>query len=67
MKVILHKASDWDFEEEIEVKTIEDLKKLDEEYGEHGLILRFDQLTFDQLTLEEFEYPTITIYDDYVE
>lgn len=62
MKFILRKASDWDFEEEIEVTTAEDLKKLDEEYGEHGLILRFDQLT-----VEDFEYPTIEIYDDYVE
>lgn len=62
MKFSLHKASDWDFEEEIEVTTVEDLKKLDEEYGEHGLILRFDWRT-----VEDFEYPTIKIYDDYVE
>ena len=62
MKFSLRKASDWDFEEEIEVTTVEDLKKLDEEYGEHGLILRFDPRT-----VEDFEYPTIKIYDDYVE
>ena len=62
MKFILRKASDWDFEEEIEVTAVEDLKKLDEEYGEHGLILRFDRYT-----MSESEYPTIKIYDDYVE
>ena len=54
MTMKLRKASDWCFEETIEVNTLEDLRKLSEKYDCSDLIV-------------EFEANAIMIYDDYVE
>lgn len=57
MKFSLKKASDWHFEKGIEIKTIEDLKKLSKEYGKEVLIIDF----------YDFSNKRITIYDDFIE
>ena len=62
----LSKASDWNFEEHINVNTLEDLKLLAKKYYDSTmatdkyapLILYFDT---------PMEIPTIQIYDDYIE
>lgn len=54
------KASDCLYKEVREVNSIEDLKKLSEEYGK-SLIIRFTPM------YRMDEGPTITIYDAYVE
>lgn len=66
MKFIVTKVSDWRFNEEREINTVDDLKKLAEEHpGWHGngeskdLIIHFGD--------KEHPQPTITIYDDYIE
>ena len=66
MKAYLRMASDWQFGEDIEVNTLEDLFQIMEDYAEtdtdgskllHSLIVeKRDNGTLD-----------ITIYDDYVE
>lgn len=66
MKFVVTKVSDWRFNEEREINTIDDLKKLAEEHpGWHGsgeskdLIIHFGDKGHPQ--------QTITIYDDYIE
>lgn len=66
MKFVVKKVSDWKFNEEREINTVNDLKKLAEEHpGWHGkgeskdLIINFGW--------KEHPQPTITIYDDYIE
>lgn len=66
MKFIVTKVSDSLFNEEREINTIDDLKKLAEEHpGWHGhgemkdLIVNFGW--------EKHPQPTIIIYDDYIE
>jgi hypothetical protein len=54
MKFTLCRASTWREKGEVEINTIEDLQKLDEEYGKQSLIIDFDSRD-------------IIIYDDYVE
>lgn len=56
----INKASDCLYKEVREVNSIEDLKKLSEEYGK-SLIIRFTPMFCPN------ESPTITIYDAYVE
>lgn len=44
MKFTVQRASDWDNKtEQVTINTIEELRKLDEEYGNHGIIIRFDR------------------------
>jgi hypothetical protein len=59
----ISKASDSYLEKPktIEINSIEDLKKIDDENNNCGLII-----TFNKNSGEE-EYPTIVVYDDYVE
>ena len=63
MKFIVQKASDIlpEYDEYREIKTIEDLMKLDKEFGEHGLIINFPNSKWPGYEA------TITIYDSYVE
>ena len=51
MKFRLEKASDWGFEKEVEINTLEELMALVEEYGE-DLVINKER---------------IIIYDDYLE
>lgn len=55
MKIKIFKASDDEFEEEVEIATLEDLKGLQEQY-KHRLIVNFGADT-----------AVVTVYDDYVE
>ena len=66
MDFIIRKASDPLYdpdrkETHRDIQTIEDLSKLDEEFGGHGLIIDFEDRKW-----KGFK-PMITIYDDYVE
>jgi hypothetical protein len=64
MKALLLKASDYDYQEKIEVNTIEDLLKIDK-----SLIIESDEETLDifkNSDSDDFEM-VITIYDDYIE
>lgn len=57
MKFTVQRASDyWDDNktEQVTINTIEELQKLNEEYGNHGIIIYFDK-------------SKIWIYDDYME
>ena len=58
----INRASDWECEEQKEVFTLEELKKISKENGNHSLIIKFpsenDRHDCDVM---------ITIYDDYVE
>ena len=61
----IRKASTRLFEEEMDIQTIDDLKKLAAEFAEPGnefecLILDFNKHIFKDI-------PEITIYDDYIE
>lgn len=53
MKFKLEKASDWDFKEEIEIKTLDDLECLYKKYKEELIV--------------DFKEKIITIYDSYIE
>ena len=53
MKFIVHRVWGYD-KKEVSINTIEDLKKLYEEYGKYQLIIDFDEAE-------------IEIYDDYIE
>lgn len=60
MKFMIREASVWsDRYEEIEINTIEELKKLDEKNGHYGLVINFS-------TTNSSEMPTITIHNDYL-
>ena len=50
----LYKASDWSFTENIEINTLEDLKKLAKKYDS-------------KLIVDFRSEPSIIIYDDYIE
>ena len=54
----LMKASDFNFQEKIKIETLEDLKKIFDQFGQ-DLIVNFDPLFGD--------IPEITVYDDYIE
>ena len=57
MKFLVTKASDLDYEEYVEINTLEELKALSDKYNEE-LVINFDSTRgFNQ----------ITIYDDYLE
>ena len=56
----VNKASDWNFEGVIDIRSIEDLKKFSERMGDEDLIIAFKRLDGSSI-------PRITIYDDYVE
>lgn len=61
MKFVVSEALIWsDWHEEIEINTIEELKKLDEKNGNHGLIINFSVNNC-------YETPTIIIYNGYIE
>lgn len=66
----LRKASDWEFEETVEINTIEDLKRLQDRYRNANggiwagtLIVDF----YSDLYPGILEGPAITIYDSYIE
>lgn len=62
MKFMLIKANDDDFKEEIEINTIEDLKRLQDKY-QHELIIDF----YGYDDENECNCHTIEIYNDYRE
>ena len=69
MKLLLVKASDDDFETEVEISTIQELFDLMAEYGGHDLILSETLCTMvetPQGTAYE-EVRGIKVYDDYIE
>lgn len=53
MKFTIAKASDWDYEDEVEIKTLEELVKFIKEY--------------DKAVVIEKDCKRIIIYDDYLE
>lgn len=56
----INKASDWSFKENVEINTMEDLKRLAEKYlDENGNCSR--------LIVDFLCGPSITIYDNYIE
>lgn len=59
MKFELVKASDWDFKEEVEINSLEDLNLLVDKYACPIVYTPFLKL-FTKM-------PQITIYDDYLE
>jgi hypothetical protein len=65
----LRKASDWEFEETVEINTIEDLKRLQDRYrNADGGIWTGTLIVDFYLDLSGIrEVPTITIYDSYIE
>ena len=54
------KASDWNFEGVIDIRSLEDLKKFSERIGDEDLIIEFKRVDGSSI-------PRIIIYDDYVE
>ena len=60
MKVKLTKASDWKYEEEIEIHTLQDLIDLENTTGS-GLV------TYLSGTMKDGTEPQIVIYDYYME
>lgn len=58
----IRKASDLDFSETREIKTIEDMMKVAEEF----LVKPDTRFKYSDIIID-FDYQTITIYDDYVE
>lgn len=54
------KASDWNFEGKIDIRSIEDLKKFSERMDDEDLIIEFKRVDGSSI-------PRIIIYDDYVE
>lgn len=70
MKFKLIKASDWEFCKEVEINTLDDLKKIFEESNKEPR--KFEKFNHDQLIidfepLENPKLPIIEIYDTYVE
>lgn len=53
MRFTIHKASDWEFTEEVTIATIEDLEAISKQY-EAQLVI-------------DFERKEVIIYDDYLE
>lgn len=63
MKVIITKASDWDYKEVKEINSLEELLKI-----YHSLIIDSDKTTIDLYKEKEEKIDCIVIiYDDYVE
>ena len=60
MKFELHKACNWNFKENVEINTMEDLKKLAEKYLD-------DDGNCSRLIVDFWCVPYITIYNDSVE
>lgn len=58
MKILVKKASDWDYKEEREVNTLKELQAIND-----SIIIDFD---VDVDTYGDFD-AIVTIYDDYVE
>lgn len=58
----LTKASKFEFHEDIEIKKIQDLEKLQKQYN-HPLVVNFIRYSPSKLK----PFPTIQIYDDYIE
>lgn len=65
----LRKASDWEFEETVEINTIEDLKRLQDRYrnADGGIWAGTLIVDFHSDLSGIREVPTITIYDSYIE
>lgn len=63
MKFNLHKASNWNFETEIEFNSLEELIKYMKKIKQHVIIRPFDP-EIDKIHKNEF---TIVIYDDNME
>ena len=64
MKAIIKKASDYEFESIINIATLEDLRKLQEQYEADIIVNINDEC------LEEYGYGNavlLTVYDDYLE
>ena len=66
MKFVLRKASDWKFEKVIEIDTLEDLKKLSQEYQEQ-IIVDFTSFANTVKNKGGEEIFPLLIYDDYLE
>lgn len=63
MKVIIKKASNWDYREVKEINTLEELLKI-----YHSLIIDSDKTTIDIYKEKDEKIDCIVrIYDDYVE
>ena len=65
MKFRLTKASDWKFEEEIEINTLEDLVALQNKYTNCGG--DSDYVWVNPSLVVDFDEEEITIYDYYLE
>ena len=65
----MRKASDWEFEETVEINTIEDLKRLQDRYrnADGGIWAGTLIVDFYSDLSGIREVPTITIYDSYIE
>ena len=74
MEFNIEKASDWDYKRKVEIKTIEDLENLNNEYKKEIEDINskidsnspFDYKGYDGLIID-FYNKTITVYDAYVE
>lgn len=55
-----HHKAEKEYKCYVYVDTIEELKKLDEVTGKHGLVIRWEGSPL-------LEYPKIDVYDDYME
>ena len=63
MKVVIEKASDWDYREVKEINTLEELLKI-----YHSLIIDTDKTTINLCKEEDEKIDcVVTIYDYYVE
>lgn len=63
MRCDVQKASNYgNIIKVMDIKTIEELKKLDAEFGCHKLVVKFTDYANNEL-----EKPLITIYDDWLE
>lgn len=63
MKVIIKKASDWDYREVKEINTLEELLKI-----YHSLIIDTDKTTINLYKKKDEKIDCVVkIYDDYVE
>lgn len=63
MKVIIKKASDWDYREVKEINTLEELLKI-----YHSLIIDTDKTTINLYKEKDEKIDCVVkIYDDYVE
>lgn len=63
MKVYVTKASDFNFKKVIQIDTLEELLRFQQEVG-HDLIIEEMESFDEEIPINEF---TIMIYDDYLE